>query len=31
LKNDALKTQLRTEIEHTVELTEKDWLLAQLK
>jgi hypothetical protein len=31
LKNDALKTQLRTEIEHTVELTEKDWLLVQLK
>jgi hypothetical protein len=30
LKNDALKTQLRLEIENTVELTEKDWLLGQL-
>jgi hypothetical protein len=30
LKNPVLKTQLRKEIEETKELTERDWLLAQL-
>jgi hypothetical protein len=30
LKNPVLKTQLRKEIDETKELTERDWLLAQL-
>ena len=30
LKNDSLKAQLRKEIDETKELTERDWLLAQL-
>jgi hypothetical protein len=31
LKNEVLRAQLKTEIENTVELTERDWLLEQLK
>jgi hypothetical protein len=30
LKNDAQKAQLKQEIDNTTELTERDWLLAQL-
>jgi hypothetical protein len=30
IKNEALKAQLRLEIDNTVELTERDWLLEQL-
>ena len=30
-KNDVLKTQVKQEIEATLELTERDWLLEQLK
>jgi hypothetical protein len=31
LKNAVLKAELTLDIENTVELTERDWLLAQLK
>ena len=31
LKNESLKAQLKLEIDGTLELTERDWLLEQLK